>query len=109
MSDLDFAAAFDADAHAAFAEAGLGAVSGTYTPVATGVALAAPVRGYVSRGAGALGEFRQQSIEQVEVSYLLADCTPVAGDRYEVGSDAWINVDQVANDGSLSTWAVRRG
>lgn len=107
MSDLDFARGFDADAHAAFEEAGLGAVSGSYLPAGSGQSLEDPVRAYVNRAGGSLGEYRQVRVEQVTVQYVLADVAPEAGDRFITGTDTWENVEELDNDGSLATWAVR--
>ncbi len=106
--DLDFVQAFDSDAHATFSEGGMGAASGSYLPAGASEPLAEPVRAYVEHAAGALGDFRQVQIDQVTVRYLLADCAPGAGDRFTVGAETWENIDQIENDGSLASWAVRR-
>lgn len=109
MSQKAFLAAFDAQAHAAFAAAGL-ADNGLYTPAAGGAAM--PVRVMVDRTTQQAGEFGTVNVPMVTVAYLLADLAPGMPDvrgRLVVDGEAYINQREIDNDGSLSRWEVRRG
>ena len=110
MTQLDTLKQMDADLHAAFADAGLCDV-GDYTPIVDGVAggVLAGVRVYVERDVQQIGEFGQIIAPRTQIAYLLADVTPTKGGRIVVDGQAWINTDNVGDDGSLSRWIVRRG
>ncbi len=110
MTQLDTLKQLDADLHAAFADAGLCDL-GDYTPFVDGVAgaLLPGVRVYVDRDVQQLGEFGQIVAPRTQVAYLLSDVAPTKGGRIVVDGEAWINTDNVGNDGSLSRWVVRRG
>jgi hypothetical protein len=108
VSQRAFLAAFDAQAHAAFAAAGL-ADGGQYT--APGGGAAVPVRVMVDRTAQQLGDFGTVNAPMVTVAYLLADLAPGVPDvrgRVVVDGDTFLNVREIDNDGSLSRWEVRR-
>lgn len=84
----------------------------SYTPPpseAVPAPAAVEVRVHVNRTAMAQGEFRQQSLARVEVTYLRADVAPLGGGRVVIDGETWENVDERdTSDDSLSVWAVRR-
>lgn len=109
MSQRAFLAAFDAQAHAAFAAAGL-ADEGQYT--APGGGAPVPVRVMMDRTTQQVGEFGTVNAPMVTVAYLLADLAPGELDvrgRLVVDGDTYINQREIDNDGSLSRWEVRHG
>ena len=112
MSTEAFFADFDPAAHAAFAEAGMGAGAGIYTPAATEAdpdpEPITDVRVYINRGQAVPGEFHQRAFATVSIGYLLADVTPIEGGTLLLDGVTWRNTEEIDNDGSISTWAVRR-
>lgn len=108
MSQKAFMADFDALSHGAFADAGIADV-GVYTPPGVDAVPVLGVRVMVDRAVQDAGDFRQVNVGRVEVSYWLADVTPVAKGVLVVDGDTFINDSEIDNDGSLSRWVVRRG
>jgi hypothetical protein len=102
-----FAREFDETFHSVFADKGMGAGTGKYTSP-DGVETEG-VRVYVNRTLIPQGEYRQQVAPALTIQYFLADCTPATGGSLLIDGETWINVEETDNDGSLSTWAVRRG
>lgn len=108
MSQRTFLDAFDKNAHASFAAAGL-ADTGAYTAPGTPAPSPVTVRVLVDRAAQQIGEFGTVSAGRVEVRYLLADVAPEANGKLLVDGDTYINMSEIDNDGSMSRWLVRRG
>jgi hypothetical protein len=69
---MSFLADFDAAAHDAFAVAGMGAFTGTYTAPTTG-ATAIVCRGFADEGVQFAGQFVEAPSPRVQISLLRAD------------------------------------
>lgn len=110
MSQFDALLAMDADIHAALFDVGL-ADRGHYHPTPSAPGIACDL--YLDRDVQVLGQFGEVMARQDEMGIRLADVQPVRNGRVVLqlasGSETWVLVDPVANDGAISRWAVRRG
>ncbi|MCQ4165137.1 hypothetical protein [Tahibacter harae] len=102
-----FAARFDERHHSRFAHRGMGAGTGQYT--APGADTSTDARVYINRSQSTVGEYQQQVVDVVTIEYFLADVVPAVDGVLVLDGETWINDSETNNDGSLSTWAVRRG
>lgn len=120
MSQRAFLAQMDAQLHAAFAAAGMAdraqyTAPGLVPPESeAGEPAPHPAVGcdiFVDRDTQTLGDTQQFKAGRVEVVYVLGSmaAAPKKGGRLAVDGDAYINDDEISNDGSLSRWVVRRG
>ena len=110
MSSNPFIDVFDADAHAAFAAAGMASI-GEYTPPGIG-GTSRPQRAYVNTARQALGQAGAVLAGRDTIDFLLADGA-LARDGVYIdagGSYRLVEIDETdAHDASLQRWVVRRG
>lgn len=110
MSSNPFIDAFDLDAHAALADAGM-ASTGHYTPPGIGSAPRSQ-RAYVNTARQVLGQAGAMLTGRDTVDFLVADGA-LARDGIYVdagGTYRLVEIDDTdAHDASLQRWVVRRG
>lgn len=108
MSQKQFLADMDSSLHAAFAAGGLADIGLYSAPDADPGTPPTSCRVYVDRDIQTQGDTQQFKAGRVEVAFVLADVLPRKGGRITVDGDAYITMDKVTDDGSLSRWVVRR-
>lgn len=100
---------FDADAHAAFADAGMASV-GMFTAAAGGTAFER--RAFVNTGRQTLGSFGEITATRTVIGFFLVDGDLTTDDEFAVGDSTYVlqAIDETdEDDGSLQWWVVRHG
>lgn len=101
---MSFLSDFDTAAHAAFADAGMEAFAGTYTPPGEDPDTV-PCRVFVEHDLQTVGEFGQAATPRTQVSLLRADvAAPVPGATVVAGGVTYLLDAIVSRDPSLTAW-----
>lgn len=109
MTQDEFLRAFDAQAHAAFAEAGLADRADYIAPDGAPMGLR---RVYVNAGQQTAGEFGQVVAPRTAIGVLIEDGAVAPGGRLVVGASVYVlqRLDETNDmDGIIEWWVVRHG
>jgi hypothetical protein len=103
-----FATEFDDLAHEAFADAGMGAGTGSYlAPDADPADVVTGVRIYIDQESQTAGEYGPVFAKRVIITLINADVpNPSVGALVTLGSDRWLLRRLEASDSNSTSWVV---